>query len=377
MSNYLNNNKKSILIAASIYPPAIGGPAIYVKKLAERLTKSGIKIKVICYGDKIIKNNSFSISFVSLKMPKLLRHIVYFLKLFFLAFKYKIIYTFDSLSAGLPAMLVSKILFKKFIIRIGGDLLWERKFDINNPCSLLEFYSNNYYLKFFSFKIIKKILLSADYIIVPTQLLKEIYQIYYGIDSNKILIIFNPIPDIDIGLYDIKSDKNIIFAGRLVNYKNIPVVLRALKLIDDDLYKKFLIIGDGPDKENIIKIIKNLNLMNKVNILPNVSHDDLLNYISSSAMAISPSFTDFNPNFILEAIAFKKPFIISKENGLPFNLSDEFIFEPYNEKELADKIIWIFKNYEFAKHKINSLNFKWTWQDVLHKHLDLINQIIK
>ncbi len=376
MVTHQNNNKKSVLIAASIYPPAIGGPAVYAKKLAEELIKLGIKIKVICYGDKVTKNNFFSISSVSLKIPKLLRHFIYFLKLFFSAFRYKIIYAFDPLSAGLLGALVSKILFKKFVIRIGGDLLWERKFDINHPCSLSEFYSNGRYLNFFSFKIIRKVLLLSDRIIVPTKILKEIYEIYYGVVSEKISIIFNPTPDIDNELYDgVKNNKDIIFAGRMIDYKNISVILRALKLISGDLYRKFLIIGDGPDKENIMKIIKNLDLTDKVQIIAKLSHNDLLMKIKESAIAISPSFTDFNPNFILEAIALKKPFIISRENGLPLNLFNEFIFESHNEKELADKIIWIFKNYDLAQQKISSLNFKWNWQDVMREHLDLINQI--
>ncbi len=40
-----------ILLATPIYPPEIGGPAQYVKNLAERLKKEGIETQIVSYNN--------------------------------------------------------------------------------------------------------------------------------------------------------------------------------------------------------------------------------------------------------------------------------------------------------------------------------------
>ena len=41
-----------IVLATGIYPPDIGGPATYVRNLAERLTAMGGQVTVIAYAPK-------------------------------------------------------------------------------------------------------------------------------------------------------------------------------------------------------------------------------------------------------------------------------------------------------------------------------------
>ncbi len=40
-----------ILLATGIYPPDIGGPATYVRHLAQELTKRGTEVTVVTYGE--------------------------------------------------------------------------------------------------------------------------------------------------------------------------------------------------------------------------------------------------------------------------------------------------------------------------------------
>jgi hypothetical protein len=39
-----------IVLATGIYPPDIGGPATYVRELAESLTSKGNKVVIVTYG---------------------------------------------------------------------------------------------------------------------------------------------------------------------------------------------------------------------------------------------------------------------------------------------------------------------------------------
>ena len=102
-----------ILICTGIYPPDIGGPATYSKLLFDELPKRGIEVKVLSFGE--VRH-----------LPKIIRHFAYFLKALKLGRKADVIFAQDPVSVGLPAMLASKILRKKFMLKIVGDYAWEQ-----------------------------------------------------------------------------------------------------------------------------------------------------------------------------------------------------------------------------------------------------------
>ena len=56
----MNNRikQKKILIAAGIFPPDIGGPASYVRRLATELSNSGNKVTVVAYADSLKHNDT-------------------------------------------------------------------------------------------------------------------------------------------------------------------------------------------------------------------------------------------------------------------------------------------------------------------------------
>ncbi len=100
-----------ILIATGIFPPDIGGPATYSKLLFDELPKRGFEVDVLSFGEVR-------------KFPKIVRHFIYFLKVLSLGRKSDIIFVQDPVSVGLPVCIASKILRKKFALKIVGDYAW-------------------------------------------------------------------------------------------------------------------------------------------------------------------------------------------------------------------------------------------------------------
>ena len=116
-----------IVIAAGIFYPDVGGPAIHTRKIAEALAADGWGVGVVAYGDYAQSEAfPFKVKRVSRSYPGPVRWLVYFFKIFIAAFGTRVIYAFDPSAAGLPAFLAAKILRKRFVIRIGGDPIWER-----------------------------------------------------------------------------------------------------------------------------------------------------------------------------------------------------------------------------------------------------------
>ena len=145
------------IIATSIYPPEIGGPAIYAQKLKEGLQESGNSIGVVSYqGLK--------------KYPQPLRIFLYFLRLFRASRNCDLIYALSLMSCALPAYFCRK----KLAVRIGGDYLWERAVEQGKTDkSLRDYYKD--FPRGLRARIIGKILKNADKLIFTSQFQWDIY----------------------------------------------------------------------------------------------------------------------------------------------------------------------------------------------------------
>ena len=124
-----------LVIATGIYPPSIGGPATYSKLLYDKFPSMGIDVSVE--------------TFDSVRMyPRVISHIIYFVRLLNTAIGKDIILAQDTVSVGLPALCVSKILRKPFFVRVPGDYAWEQsvqRFDVKEGID--EFQTKKYGLR--------------------------------------------------------------------------------------------------------------------------------------------------------------------------------------------------------------------------------------
>ncbi len=102
-----------ILIATGIYPPAIGGPAQYAKGLEDALREQGHTVIVKAYGKR------------EHGLPIGIRHIYFALRCLWSFLRANKIIVLDTFSVALPIAMLHFVFRKKFIIRTGGDFLWE------------------------------------------------------------------------------------------------------------------------------------------------------------------------------------------------------------------------------------------------------------
>ena len=147
----------------------------------------------------------------------------------------------------------------------------------------------------------------------------------------------------------------LLFVGRLVERKGLHVLLEAIKLISNQLNCKLVIIGDGPQRNELEKLSKALEIDSIVSFLGHVSQKELIEAYQSSDIFVLPSISgEVQPFVLLEAIAFQKPFIATKVGGIP-DLERQGLFgyfvEPNNPIAIADAML------DFSQTKTN--NFMW------------------
>lgn len=362
------NRSSNILIAAAIYPPDPGGPATHAKKYVEGFSGKGNQVSLAVFSRLLF-------------LPRILRYVVYFLILLVKSVGVDVIYAQDAVSSGYPAAAVARLRKKKFIVRVGGDALWERAFlagKTDRPMD--EYYATDGYSKEKVFEMVKSVLTQANAIVVPASNLVATYEKYYGISTNKIKLIPNPVPDREqTPSGGQKEDsRTILFASRLVSYKNLDTVLDALASVYEEIAPtRFLIAGNGPEMDNLTQQAKALGLNTRVELFGRLSRAELMREMRECRATIAPALTEFDPNYVMEGLAMGKPFIVSKNHGLPFVVPAELTFDPEDKNDIAEKIKWIMSEAGYMKARLlaSTLGYKKTWDDVISDNLKIIENI--
>jgi len=353
-----------IVIASGIYPPDIGGPAIYSQLIAREFSKQGIDVEVICYSNKEKgvgdKKEKFSITRIPRNYVKPSRYFLYFINLLRLSKNADVIYAQGPLSAGLPAMWVSRILKKKFVVKIVGDYAWEQGMNQWGAKELIEDFQKRKYHKGIEIirDIQKKVVKNADKIIVPSEFLKKIVS-GWGVNKSKIKIVYNSGPQIK-GLKKkivLKGDI-IVSAGRLEPWKGMDAIVEIMpELLKKNPNFKLIIIGRGPLEKKIKSQISNLKLKGKVKLIDRLSHDELMTYFGSSNMFVLNTGYEGLSHMILEALSMELPVITTNVCGNPEIVKNNYnglLIEYNNKKQLKNAILKLWEDKKLQKKFIKN-----------------------
>lgn len=346
-----------ILIATGIYPPDIGGPATYSKLLFDELPKHGFEVKILSFGS--VRH-----------LPKLIRHFVYFCKFLKTGRDSDIIFAQDPVSVGLPALSAAKILRKKFILKIVGDYAWEQGMQRFGVKDLLDdFVNKKYSWPIQLFKRIQEFVANrADIIIVPSEYLKKIVS-RWGVNENKIRVIYNSfeVPAILLNKEEARQKLNLsgtvlVSAGRLVPWKGFGVLVEIMPQILREIPDaKLVIIGDGPERNNLESRIKNFRLDNRVFLLGKITHEELLYYLKAGDIFILNTGYEGFSHQLLEAMAMEIPIITTEIGGNPEIIEDkkEGVLVKYGDKEaIRGEIINLYKNKDLRNQIVQNAKIK-------------------
>ena len=240
-------------------------------------------------------------------------------------------------------------------------------------------------------KRVLNVLNNVDHVIANSEFTKKL-AIENGVTSSKIKVI-NP------GVYPVKEfDKKILNEAenllkgknpRLItvarfdkrkNHEKVIMALRNLKEIYPNII--YTCVGLGEEKENIKKLVKELNLENHILFLKDISQDLKNAIIAKSNLFVMPSIVHkksvegFGIAYV-EAAQYGIPSIGGKDGGASDAIIDKetgIICDGNNLDEIYSSIDLVLKNnsYKELGKKAKEYSTKFEWNNIIKDYLKIL-----
>lgn len=176
------------------------------------------------------------------------------------------------------------------------------------------------------------------------------------------------------------SKRFILNVGLIYPGKNIPNLLRALKLVRQHEDVDLVIAGTGRRMyEEDLKEIDELGLRDHVSLPGYVPHDELPAFYNLAEAVAFPSFYESFPAIPLEAMACGCPVMISNTGGSPEAAGDAALYvDPHNVQDIALGMTEILTNSHLRQTLITR-GFvqaqRFSWQTCAEKTLHVFERL--
>jgi len=205
----------------------------------------------------------------------------------------------------------------------------------------------------------KRLSFRSDKIICVSNSVSSYIQKNYNVEKGKIITLYNPVDDSpnlkmeevselkkELGLNS--ENKIILFMGRINFEKGYDTLLKSFRIVKNQCKNVILLFcGDVEDK-NFNKMI--LPHDNSIKVIQPKFKKNL--FYGIAGLVVLPSRVDSFPFVMIEAGKFKKAFIGGNTGGIAEFIEDGkngLLFQPGNDIQLAEKIIYLLKNESAAR----------------------------
>lgn len=287
---------------------------------------------------------------------------------------------FDGTLFLSPSLIFSKLFNIPLVMEVNGNMLDEisMRHEPQVYVKLIKLCEKSYYSK-------------ASRIITVTEGIKQEIIKKYRIPEEKIEVIGNGVnTDIFRPLnkrsnlktkYGLDKNNVVAFAGILVEWQGLKYLIEAAPaILKEETETIFLIIGDGPLKNDLIQKVKDLNIDKKFIFTGFVSYDEVPLYINASDVCVVPKIplkSGYSPLKLYEYMACGKAVIASDVRGFEIlnQVKAGVLVEPQNSQKLSEAILQVLKDgalkNEMGKRGRNEVLMHYSWGNVAQKTEEL------
>jgi glycogen(starch) synthase len=216
----------------------------------------------------------------------------------------------------------------------------------------------------------------------------------FGLPEDKLVMIPN---GVNINVYDkieedlssirakyaLPEEKIVLYVGRLVYEKGIHVLINAVPKVLEKVNAKFIIVGSGYMKEQLLNIVRSMRLEHKVLFLGFVDDETLLRLQKCADVSVVPSLFEPFGIVALEAMAAKSPVVVSDTGGLSEIVDHDttgFKAYPNNPDSIAWGITKILTDEKYTEYlrenAYRKVQEKYDWQKIAQQTKQVYNAVL-
>lgn len=174
----------------------------------------------------------------------------------------------------------------------------------------------------------------------------------------------------------------VLTAGHLIHRKGVDIIIAALGMAKDQGVKLNLVVaGDGPDRENLVRLAYKHSVSEQIVFLGNQPHREVLSLMKSCLLFVLASRAEGMPLVIAEAMACGKAVIGSNVDGVPEIVQDGktgILVPPEDPKSLAAALIRLCSDGPY-RDTLSKQGKEWAfreynWEAIAKRYLGLIEE---
>jgi glycosyltransferase involved in cell wall biosynthesis len=193
-------------------------------------------------------------------------------------------------------------------------------------------------------------------IIAVSYLTKNLVTHHYGINADKVEVVYNAIETNGNGAFDEeqykihKDEKIVLFLGRITMQKGPEYFLAAAKKVLEVMDNvKFVMAGSGDMIRRTIEMAASMGIGHKVLFTGFLRGSDVEKVFKMADLYVMPSVSEPFGIAPLEAMSHDVPVIISKQSGVSEVVQHALKVDFWDINEMANKIIAVLKHPPLAQ----------------------------
>ncbi len=232
-----------------------------------------------------------------------------------------------------------------------------------------------------------KVLGQLDHIIVVSRDLEAKLVQDYGVPGRKISVILNGVavekfPVLDKGKargsLGIRKDIKVgVCVARLSAEKNLDVLIKAVARLQSKSPVIF-IVGNGPLRESLQKLIDSCGVTERVRLVGSVPHDDVALWLNAGDFFCLPSQREGCPVVVHEALACGRPVISTTVGAIPDLIchEDYGLLCPPSDVEALAGLLRQAVSRTWNTEKISAYGRRFTWQKVAEETVKVFHEVL-
>ncbi len=184
--------------------------------------------------------------------------------------------------------------------------------------------------------------------------------------------------------FALPEEKIVLFVGRLVYEKGVHVLVSSVPKVLGKVDAKFVIVGNGYMKEQLLNIVKSMGVANKVMFTGFVDDETLRKLQSCADVSVVPSLFEPFGIVALEAMAAKSPVVVSDTGGLSEIVEHDVTgvkVYPENPDSLAWGITKVLLDESYANwirsNAYQKIQEKYNWGKIAQQTQNVYEAILK